>query len=71
MQNEVNVTFHNKIGQLELTTQSIDGKVNCILDLFEENSACKAPRTTENMTCDEDGAPTHFHLNQSHGVWKK
>jgi hypothetical protein len=67
-QNEVNVTFHNRIGKLEVITQSIDDKVDHLLDLFEEKSSRKAPRTTESKSCDGVGIPNHYHLNQSQGV---
>ncbi len=43
-QNAVNVTFHHRIGQLELTTQSIDGKVDLLYQNLMNIPLKKSPR---------------------------
>ncbi len=60
-QNEVNNLFHQRIGQLEINTHSIDGKVDRLLTLMEptHTQSRKSMQTTENMACEDDEAPNH------------
>jgi len=60
-----NTNFDFRIGNLEATTHRIDSNVDRILDLMENNSKSKAPRTTKNMQCDSETSPylTSLHTN--------
>jgi len=56
-QNAVNETFNSWIINLEKTTESIDNKIDLILESLAP-TARKAQRTTENMHCDSDRSPS-------------
>jgi hypothetical protein len=62
-QNDLNNSFHQRTGQLEITTHSIDGKVDRLLTLMEPTNtqSRKTPQTTENMACEDDEPPNHHH----------
>jgi hypothetical protein len=67
-QNDINTTFQQHIGNLEITTQNIDSKVDWLLTMFETTSSWKTPRTTENMSCDKDDFPNQHHSNHLLGT---
>jgi hydroxymethylglutaryl-CoA reductase len=50
-QNAVNESFNVRIGHLEETTDSIDKKIDILLENLAPTTR-KAQRTTENMLCD-------------------
>jgi len=48
-QNQVNDNFNHRIGALEVTTASIDNKMDLLLERYDWASPRKAQKTTKNM----------------------
>jgi hypothetical protein len=56
-QNDDNASFHQRIGQLEITTQNIDGKLDLLLEKYDVSSSHKMPRTSDNMQAETGNPP--------------
>ena len=70
-QNNINKMFHLRIGQLEVTTNGIDNKVDLILDSLETLAPRKSQCTTENMEYESNGIPDRSAKTTSQGRSKQ